>query len=105
MGSDKRHGKNLAKYSCLSGRTDLNRRSPDPQSGALTKLGHVPLVLSDRQMLAHPGHAWRRGTGVRPGPRKRFRSRRQYLVGSELVVGAARSGQKVLTRGLRRDAG
>jgi hypothetical protein len=26
----------------LSGRGDLNSRSPDPQSGALTKLGHVP---------------------------------------------------------------
>jgi hypothetical protein len=26
----------------LSGRGDLNSCSPDPQSGALTKLGHVP---------------------------------------------------------------
>ena len=31
-----------AAFELMSGRPDSNRRSPDPQSGALTKLGHVP---------------------------------------------------------------
>jgi alpha-1,2-mannosyltransferase len=33
---------------CKSGRADSNRRSPDPQSGALTKLGHVPEPITRR---------------------------------------------------------
>jgi hypothetical protein len=41
----------------------LNPGSRVPQTRALTKLGHVPLALSDRQILAHPGHALPRGTG------------------------------------------
>jgi hypothetical protein len=41
----------------------LNPGSLVPQTSALTKLGHVPLALSDRQILAHLEHALPRGTG------------------------------------------
>jgi hypothetical protein len=41
-----------------SGRGDSNSRSLDPQSSALTKLGHVPKLrnLGSPPTLAHPGH-------------------------------------------------
>lgn len=76
----------------------MNRRSSVPQTDALTKLGHVPPVLSDGQMLAHLGHAWPRGTGSGLTAAQSFRSGLRSVAIDELVTGAAGNSEKALIR-------
>src|SRR6185437_4118072 len=59
----------------MSGRADSNRRSPDPQSGALTKLGHVP----PRHHEPPVPHAYRTAAGSVSLAQREPRSKRSHL--------------------------
>jgi hypothetical protein len=78
----------------------LNPGSRVPQTRALTKLGHVPLALSDRQILAHPERALSRGTGSgpadSPGPPVRILGAEDHAV--KLEEQAERDGTATTSR-------